>query len=114
MSGPLATILTTGRPKVRHGRFSIRVRFAAGAPAGTAVIELIRRHRTIGIARTRVLRGGTRRVRVKLTPLGRRLLRSPAKRLTRAGARARRAPDTALQGADRPPLTRLDGAPARR
>jgi secreted trypsin-like serine protease len=81
-SGPLAGILTTGRPKVRHGRFSLRVRFALGAPAGTAVIELIRRHRTIGIARTRVLRGGTRRVRVKLTPLGRRLLRSRARQLT--------------------------------
>jgi hypothetical protein len=38
------------------------------------VIEVIRRGRTIGIARTRVLRGGTKRMRVKLTPQGRRLL----------------------------------------
>ena len=50
------------------------MRFAAGAPAGTAVIEVVRKGRTIGIARTRVVRGGTRRVRVKLTPSGRRLL----------------------------------------
>ena len=71
---PLATILVSRRPRVRGGRFPLRVRFAGGAPAGTAVIEVIRRGRTIGIARTRVLRGGTKRVRVKLTPQGRRLL----------------------------------------
>jgi hypothetical protein len=73
--GPLATILAFGRPKVRHGRFNIRVNFAAGAPAGIAVIEVFRGRRIIGIARTRVRRGGSKRVSVKLTPAGRRLLR---------------------------------------
>jgi trypsin len=73
-SGPLATILVSGRPRVRHGRFAIRVRFASTAPAKTAVIEVIRNRRVIGIARTKVLQGGTKRLRVKLTPRGRRLL----------------------------------------
>ncbi len=72
--GPLAALLVSGRPRVRGRRFSLRVRFATGAPTGTAVIEVVRKGRTIGIARTRVVRGGTRRVRVKLTPSGRRLL----------------------------------------
>jgi trypsin len=80
--GPLATILVTGRPRVRHGRFPIRVRFAATAPPGVAVVEVMRGRRVIGIARTRVVRGGTKRLRVKLTPRGRRLLaRSRSKRL---------------------------------
>jgi secreted trypsin-like serine protease len=73
-TGPLATILVSGRPRVRHGRFAIRVRFARTAPAKTAVIEVIRNRRVIGIARTKVLQGGTKRLRVKLTPRGRRLL----------------------------------------
>ena len=82
-SGPLATILVSGRPRVRHRRFAIRVRFARTAPAKTAVIEVIRNRRVIGIARTKVLGGGTKRVRVKLTPRGRRLLsRSRTHRLT--------------------------------
>jgi secreted trypsin-like serine protease len=73
-AGPLATILVSGRPRVRNGRFAIRVRFAPTAPAKTAVIEVIRNRRVIGIARTKVLQGGTKRLRVKLTPRGRRLL----------------------------------------
>jgi hypothetical protein len=81
-SGPLATILVSGRPRVRGGRFSIRVRFAPTAPAKTAVIEAIRKGRVIGIARTKVLQGGTKRLLVKLTPSGRRLLaRSQTRRL---------------------------------
>jgi hypothetical protein len=72
---PLATILVSGRPKVRNRRFAIRVRFAADAPRGTAVIEVYRGNRRIGIARTKVARGATKRVRVKLTPQGRRMLR---------------------------------------
>ena len=72
---PLATILVNGRPKVRNRRFAIRVRFAADAPRGTAVIEVYRGNRRIGIARTKVARGATKRVRVKLTPQGRRMLR---------------------------------------
>jgi hypothetical protein len=82
-AGPLATILVTGRPRVRRGRFAIRVRFASTAPARTAVVEVIRKGRVIGVARTKVLRGGTKRLRVKLTPKGRRLLaRSRTHRLT--------------------------------
>ena len=83
VSGPLATILAARRPKVGGGRFGIRVHFARSAPAGTAVVEVIRTRRVIGIARARVLRGGTKRIRVKLTPSGRRqLVRSRSGRLT--------------------------------
>jgi hypothetical protein len=74
VSGPLATVLVSGRPKVRRGRFAIRIRFARAAPRGTAVIEVYRGRRRIGIARTKVRRGATKRVRVKLTPTGRRIL----------------------------------------
>ena len=47
-----------------------------------AVVEVYRGKRKIGIARGRVRRGGTRRISVRLTPTGRRLLtRSATKRL---------------------------------
>ena len=69
---PLATILAAKRPKVKRGHFPIRVRFAKTAPKGTAVIEVYRGGRRIGIARTKVKRGATKRVRVKLTRSGRR------------------------------------------
>ena len=89
VQGPAATILVTGRPRVRHGRVALRVRFARTAPAGTAVVELLRGRRVIGIARTPVVRGATKRLRVRLTPQGRRLLaHSPSRRL-RVRARVR-------------------------
>ena len=79
---PLATILAAKRPKVKRGHFPIRVRFAKTAPKGTAVIEVYRGGRRIGIARTKVKRGATKRVRVKLTRSGRRVLsRSSTHRL---------------------------------
>ena len=82
-TGPLATILVRGRPRVRHRRFGIRVRFAAAAPAGTAVVEVLRGRRVIGIARTQVVRGKTKRLRVKLTPRGHRALaRSRTRKLS--------------------------------
>jgi secreted trypsin-like serine protease len=82
VGAPLATILNAKRPKVRGGRFPIRIRFAKAAPTGTAVIEVYRGTRRIGIARTKVKRGATKRVRVKLTPTGRRILRrADSKRL---------------------------------
>ena len=81
-AGFLATIHAAKRPKVKRGRFNISVRFARTAPAGIAVVEVYRGKRKIGIARSRVRRGGTRRISVKLTPTGRRLLaRSATKRL---------------------------------
>jgi secreted trypsin-like serine protease len=80
LTGPPATILTTGRIHVRRGRFSIRVDFAQTAPSGTAVIEVFRGRRRIGGARARVRRGGSRRVVVKLTKTGKRLLRRSAKK----------------------------------
>jgi len=81
-AGFLATIRSAKRPKVRRGRFNLSVRFARTAPAGIAVVEVFRGKRRIGIARARVRRGGTRRISVKLTPAGRRLLaRSTTKRL---------------------------------
>ena len=79
----LATILASGRPKVNsRGRFNLRINFAATAPRGTAVIEVFLRSRKIGSAKVGVRRGGSRRVSVKLTKTGRRLLRrSESKRL---------------------------------
>jgi trypsin len=78
----LATILASGRPRVRRGRFSLRLNFARTAPPGIAVIEVFKGRRKIGSARARVRRGGSRRVVLKLTPRGRRLLRrSPTGRL---------------------------------
>ena len=81
-AGFLATIRSAKRPRVRRGRFNISVRFARTAPAGIAVVEVYRGKRKIGIARARVRRGGTRRISVRLTPTGRRLLtRSATKRM---------------------------------
>ena len=81
-AGFMATIHAAKRPKVKRGRFNISVRFARTAPAGVAVVEVYRGKRKIGIARSRVRRGGTRRISVKLTPTGRRMLaRSATKRL---------------------------------
>jgi secreted trypsin-like serine protease len=78
----LATILVSGRPRVRRGRFKLRINFAQSAPSGIAVIEVFRGKRKIGIARTRVRRGGSKQVTVKLTRTGRRLLRrAESKRL---------------------------------
>jgi hypothetical protein len=89
VAGPLATILVSGRPKVRNRRFPIRIRFARTAPAGTAVIEVYRGKRRIGIARTRVRRGATQRVRVRLTPQGRRMLRRADSKRLRIRVRVR-------------------------
>jgi hypothetical protein len=87
--GPRATILVSGRPRVRNRRFPIRIRFARTAPAGTAVVEVYRGKRRIGIARTRVRRGATKRVRVRLTPQGRRMLRRADSRRLRIRVRVR-------------------------
>jgi secreted trypsin-like serine protease len=74
-TAPFATILAAKRPKVKRGHFPIRIRFAKTAPKGTAVVEVYRGGRRIGIARTKVERGATKRVRVKLMRSGRRALR---------------------------------------
>jgi secreted trypsin-like serine protease len=80
--GPLATIVAARRPRVRRGRFTIRTKFARTAPRGIAVVEVYKGRRQIGIGRTRVRRGGSKRVSVKLMPTGRRMLRrSSTKRL---------------------------------
>ena len=79
---PLATILALSKPKVRRGRFGIRLNFAENAPRGVAVVEVFRGKKKIGGGRTRVRRGDSRRVTVKLTKAGKRLLRrSSTKRL---------------------------------
>jgi hypothetical protein len=85
----LATIHAAKRPKVRRGRFNISVRFARTAPAGVAVVEVFRGKRRIGIARARVRRGSTRRISVKLTPTGRRLLARSASRRLKVRVRVR-------------------------
>jgi hypothetical protein len=78
----LATILALGKPKVRAGRFKLRINFAQDAPAGIAVIEVFRGKKKIGSARAAVRRGGSRQVSVKLNKTGKRLLRkSKSKRL---------------------------------
>ena len=81
------------------------MQFARTAPRGIAVVEVFRGKRKIGIARTRVRRGGSKRVKVKLTPTGRRLLRrSNTKRLKVRVRGARRAHGAALEDADDPAL----------
>jgi hypothetical protein len=78
----LATILALSRPRVRGGRFKIRVNFAQDAPAGTAVVEVFRGRKKLGSARVGVRRGGSRQVSVKLNKTGKKLLRrSKSKRL---------------------------------
>ena len=67
---------------MRHGRFHIRVNFAADAPKGRAIIEVLRGKKKIGTAKTTVRRNGSKRVTVKLSKAGRKLLRrSKSKRL---------------------------------
>jgi secreted trypsin-like serine protease len=80
--GPLARILASGRPLVTHGRFHLRVNFTADAPRGTAIIEVFRGKKKIATAKTAVRRNGSKRVTVKLSKAGRKLLRrSKSKRL---------------------------------
>jgi secreted trypsin-like serine protease len=77
-----ARILASGKPLVRHGRFHIRVNFTADAPKGTAIIEVFRGKKKIATAKTTVRRNGSKRVTVKLSKAGRKLLRqSKSKRL---------------------------------
>jgi secreted trypsin-like serine protease len=77
-----ARILASGKPLVRKGRFHIRVNFTAVAPRGTAIVEVFRGKKKIGTAKTTVRRNGSKRVTVKLSKAGRRLLRrSKSKRL---------------------------------
>jgi hypothetical protein len=77
-----ARILASGKPLVRKGRFHIRVNFTADAPSGTAIIEVFRGKKKIATAKTRVRRNGSKRVTVKLSKAGRKLLRrSKSKRL---------------------------------
>jgi PKD repeat protein len=85
----LATISAAKRPKVRRGRFRIRVKFAKTAPRGTAVVEAFRGTRLIGIGRTSVRRGATKRVTVKLTTTGKRMLRRSASRRLQVRVRVR-------------------------
>jgi secreted trypsin-like serine protease len=74
-SSPSARILASGKPLVTHGRFHIRVNFAADAPTGTAIVEVFRGKKRIGTAKTTVRRNGSKRVTVKLSKAGRTLLR---------------------------------------
>jgi hypothetical protein len=76
----LATILVLGKPKVRRGRFKIRLNFAQDAPAGSATIEVFRGKQKLGSARVRVRRGGSRQVSVKLNRAGKKLLRKSRSR----------------------------------
>jgi trypsin len=85
----LARILSAKRPKVKRGHFAIRIRFAKTAPKGTAVIEVYRSGHRIGIARTKVRRGATKRVRVKLMRRGRRALRRSSNHRLKVRVRVR-------------------------
>jgi secreted trypsin-like serine protease len=99
----VATILASGKPKVRRGRFKLRINFTADAPPGIATIEVFRGKKKIGSAKTRVRRGGSKRVSIKLTRSGRRLLRkSSTKRLkvrvqVRVGRRVLRSKQLTIQ-----------------
>ena len=88
-TAPLATISSAKRPKVSRGHFRVRVKFARTAPRGTAVVEAFRGKRLIGIGRTRVSRGATKRVSVKLTTTGKRLLRRSATKRLKLRVRVR-------------------------
>jgi Trypsin len=85
----LATILASGKPKVKRGRFSLRISFARTSPPGIAVIEVFKGKRKIGTARTRVKRGDSKRVKVKLTKAGRRLLRRSSTKHLKVRVRVR-------------------------
>jgi hypothetical protein len=74
---------------VSRGHFRVRVKFAKTAPRGTAVVEAFRGKRLIGIGRTRVKRGATKRVSVKLTTTGKRLLRRSATKRLKLRVRVR-------------------------
>jgi hypothetical protein len=85
----LARVLASGRPRVRRGRFSIRVSFAATAPSGISTVEVFRGRRKIGKAKVRVARGTSRRVTIKLNKAGRRLLRRSESRRLRVTVKVR-------------------------
>jgi hypothetical protein len=85
----LARILALGNPKVRRGRFKLRINFAQDAPAGNAFVEVFRGKKKIGSVRARVRRGGTRQVSVKLTKAGRKLLRRSARKRLRVKVQVR-------------------------
>jgi secreted trypsin-like serine protease len=99
----VARILASGKPKVRRGRFNLRINFTADAPPGIATIEVFRGKKKIGSGKTRVRRGGSKRVSIKLTRSGRRLLRkSSTKRLkvrvqVRVGRRVLRSKQLTIQ-----------------
>jgi secreted trypsin-like serine protease len=84
-----ARILASGRPLVTHGRFHLRVNFSADAPTGTAIIEVLRGRKTIGTAKTTVRRNGSKRVTVKLSKAGRKLLRRSKSRRLKVTVRVR-------------------------
>ena len=66
---------------MKHGRFHIRWNFTADAPTGTAIIQAFRGKKKIATAKTTVRRNA-KRVTVKLSKAGRKLLRrSKSKRL---------------------------------
>ncbi len=88
-SGPSARVLASGKPLVRHGRFHIRVNFTAVAPRGTAIIEVFRGPKKIGTAKTSVRRNGSKRVTVKLSKAGRKLLRQSKSRRLKVTVRVR-------------------------
>ena len=85
----LATILTLKTPKVRRGRFLMRINFRQDAPAGNAFVEVFRGKKKIGTARARVRRGGSRQVSVKLTKAGRKLLRNSERKRLRVKIQVR-------------------------
>ena len=98
----LATISAAKRPKVgAAGRFTIRVRFARTAPRGIAVVEVFRGKRKIGIARTRVRRGGSKRVTGEAHTDGQAAAAAQHDQAAEGqGARARRAHGAAHEDAD--------------
>ena len=84
-----ARILASGKPLVSHGRFHIRVNFTADAPTGTAIIEVLRGKKKIATAKTTVRRNGSKRVTVKLSKAGRKLLRRSKSRKLKVTVRVR-------------------------
>jgi secreted trypsin-like serine protease len=75
-----ATLKAPKSLRARAGRFSVKVSFNVGAPAGTAVVRVLLKGKKIGSGRVRVRPGRTSTAKVKLTKAGLRKLKR-AKRL---------------------------------
>jgi trypsin len=74
-----ATLKSPKSLRARKGSFNVKVSFAASAPAGTAVVNVLLKGKRIGSGRVKVKPGGTATAKVKLTKAGLRKLKKAKK-----------------------------------